>query len=89
MLMCMDSTMSRYLLILLASLLMCSLGAFFLFVIILPVAAALIVMHCAIFWLGLYLGRNSKVPIVHTYQPPEWSFPKRVAQVRREYRTAA
>jgi hypothetical protein len=87
--------MSRYLLILLAFLLICSLGAFFLFVTFLPavVASVFIMMLCGIFWVGLYLGQNSEIMIVqrYKYQPPEWSFPKRQTQARvqREYRTAA
>jgi hypothetical protein len=85
--------MSRYLLILLALLMVCSLGAFFLAVTILPVvvATAFIMMLCGMFWVGLYLGQNPRVAIVqrNNYQPPEWSFPKRTAQVQREYRTAA
>ena len=89
------SMMSRYLLILLAFLLICSLGAFFLFVTLLPavVASVFIMMLCGMFWAGLYLGQNSEIEIVqrYKYQPPEWSFPKRKAQagVQREYRTAA
>lgn len=85
--------MSRYLLILLAFVLLCSLGAFFLFVTILPavVASVFIMMLCGMFWAGLYLGQNSEIAIVqrYKYQPPEWSFPKRTASVRREFRTAA
>lgn len=85
--------MSRYLLILLAFLLMCTLGAFFLFVTILPavVASLFIMMLCGMFWVGLYYGQNSEIAIVqrYKYQRPEWSFPKRTAHVEREYRTAA
>jgi hypothetical protein len=84
---------ARYLLILLAFLLISSLGAFFLFVTILPAAivAVFIMMLCGMFWVGLYLGQNSEISIFqrYKYQPPEWSFPTRVAHVRREYKTAA
>jgi len=84
---------ARYLLILLAFLLICGLGAFLLFVTILPVVivAVFIFMLFGLFWAGLYLGQNSEIAIVqrYKYQPPEWSFPKRVAHVRREYKTAA
>jgi hypothetical protein len=84
---------ARYLLILLAFLLICSLGAFSLFVAILPavIVALFIIMLCGMFWAGLYLGQNSEIAIVqrYKYQPPEWSFPKRLAHVRREYKTAA
>ena len=89
----MTSANLRYLLILLAFLLICSLGAFFLFVTNLPavVVTLFITMLCGMFWVGLYLGQNSEVTIVqrYKYQPPEWSFPKRTAHVRDEYRTAA
>jgi len=84
---------ARYSLILLAFLLICSLGAFFLFVTILPVVIVglFIMMLCGMFWAGLYLGQNSEISIVqrYKYQPPEWSFPKRVSHVGREYKTAA
>jgi hypothetical protein len=84
---------ARYLLILLAFLMIGSLGAFFLFVTILPavIVAVFIIMLCGMFWAGLYLGQNSEIAIVqrYKYQPPEWSFPKHVAHVRREYKTAA
>ncbi len=89
----MTSANLRHLLILLAFLLVCSLGAFFLFVTILPVAvvALFTTMLCGMFWVGRYLGQNPEVMIVqrYKYQPPEWSFPKRTAHVRREYRPAA
>ena len=89
----MTSANLRYLLILLAFLLICSLGAFFLFVTILPavVVTLFITMLCGMFWVGLYLGQNPEVTIAqrYKYQPPEWSFPKRTATVRREYKTAA
>ncbi len=85
--------MSRYLLILLAFLMICTLGAFFLFVTILPavVASVFIMMLAGMFWVGLYYGQNSEIAIVqrYKYQRPEWSFPKRTAHVEREYRTAA
>jgi hypothetical protein len=89
----MTSTNLRYLLVLLAFLLICSLGAFFLFVAILPAVVAIlfITMLCGMFWAGLYLGQNPEVTIVqrNESQAPEWSFPERTARVRDEYRTAA
>ena len=89
----MTSANLRYLLILLAFLLVCSLGAFFLFVANLPavVVTLFITMLCGMFWVGRYLGQNPEVTIVqcYKYQPPEWSFPKSTAHVRDEYRTAA
>ncbi len=89
----MTSANLRHLLILLAFLLICSLGAFFLFVTNLPavVVTLFIAMLCGMFWVGLYLGQNPEVTIVQRrkYYPPEWSFPKRAEQVRDEYRTAA
>ena len=84
---------ARYLLILLAFLMIGTLGAFFLFVAILPavIVAVFLLMLCGMFWAGLYLGQNAEIAIVqrYKYQPPEWSFPKRVAHLRREYKTAA
>jgi hypothetical protein len=85
--------MTRYLLILLAVLLTSCLGAFFLFVTILPAAivSLFVIMLCGMFWLGLYYVQNSRVAIRerYTYQTPEWSFEKRAAEPQREYRTAA
>ncbi len=85
--------MTRYLLILLAVLLTSCLGAFFLFVTILPavIVSLFIIMLCGMFWLGLYYSHTSHVLIQerYTYQPPEWSFQKRTAHAQREYRTAA
>jgi hypothetical protein len=73
----------RNLLILLAFLLICSLGAFFLFVTNLPVVTLFITMLCGTFRVGLYLGHNPEITIVqrHKYYLPKWSFPKRTAQV--------
>ena len=85
--------MSRYLLISLAVLLTCCLGAFFLFVTILPavIVSLFIIMLCGMFWLGLYYVRISRVAIRerYKYQPPEWSFQKRTVHAHREVRTAA
>jgi len=85
--------MTRYLLILLAVLLTSCLGAFFLFVTILPAAivSLFIMMLCGMFWLGLYYVQNSRVAIRerYSYQAPEWSFDSRAARTEREYRTAA
>ncbi len=55
--------MERYLLILLAVLLAGSIGAFFLFVAILPVIAVATVLIglVAMFWLGIYVGQNPAV----------------------------
>ena len=52
--------MERYLLILLAVLLAGSIGAFFLFVAILPVigVSAVVLGLIAMFWLGFHVGRN-------------------------------
>jgi len=84
---------ARYLLILMALLLIGSLGAFFIFVTILPavIISVFLLMLCGMFWAGLYLGQNSEIAIVqrYNYQPPEWSFPKRLAHGGREYKTAA
>jgi hypothetical protein len=89
----MTSANLRHLLILLAVLLICSLGAFFLFVTILPavVVTLFITMLCGTFRAGLYLGQNPEITIGErrTNYLPKWSFPKRTAQVRDEYRTAA
>ena len=85
--------MTRYLLILLAVLLTCCLGAFFLFVTILPaiIVSLFIFMLCGMFWLGLYYSHSPHVLIRerYTYQATEWSFDKRPAHNQREYRTAA
>jgi hypothetical protein len=85
--------MTRYLLILLAVLLTSCLGAFFLFVTILPavIVSLFIIMLCGMFWLGLYYSHSPRVLIRERYicQAPEWSFNKRSAETEREFRTAA